>query len=111
MQLASCKGRLRNIAQFVRVEHRCQQGLEKSHRIDAACVGESGANVKIKTDKALIIKCIGHGNRQKRRANNSGFPAVNNAKAVFTHAKTGDLVQITLDKDGKNVKKGIYLYR
>jgi 5-methylcytosine-specific restriction endonuclease McrA len=91
--------------------NRCQQGLEKSHSIDAACVGESAASIKIKTKQALIVTCKGHGNRQARRVNAYGFPAVKKAKDTFTHATAGDLVRVTLDKDRKNVLKGIYTAR
>lgn len=91
--------------------NRFQQGLEKSHSIDAACVGESGSNVKIKTIQALIVVCKGHGSRQARRVNKHGFPAVQKAKGVFKHATAGDLVRVTLDSDRKNVNKGKYIAR
>jgi len=91
--------------------NRCQQNLEKSHSIDASCIGKSGSNIKIKTDQPLIVSCKGHGNRQARRVNSSGFPAVVKAKQVFNHATAGDLVRVTLEKDRKNVKKGIYTAR
>ena len=91
--------------------NRCQQGLEKSHSIDAACVGQSGSNIKIKTLRALIVVCKGHGSRQARRANKYGFPAVQKAKAVFKHATAGDLVRVTIDSDRKNVNKGKYVAR
>lgn len=91
--------------------NRCQQGLDKSHSIDAACVGESGASIKIKTNQPLIVICKGHGSRQARRVNASGFPAVRNAKQIFSHAATGDLVQVLLPKDRKNVLKGTYKTR
>jgi hypothetical protein len=91
--------------------NRCSQGLEKSHSIDAACVGESGASIKLLTHQPLIVACTGHGNRQARRVNASGFPAVSKAKAVFTHVKAGDIVKILLSKDRKNVLAGIYTAR
>ena len=91
--------------------NRFKQGLEKSHSIDAACVGESGSNIKIKTVQPLIVVCKGHGNRQARRINKHGFPAVQKAKDVFCHATAGDLVRVTLDKDRKNVNKGKYVAR
>jgi HNH endonuclease len=91
--------------------NRCSQGLEKSHSIDAACVGESGASIKLLTSQPLIVACTGHGNRQARRVNTSGFPAVAIAKAVFTHVKAGDIVKILLSKDRKNVLAGTYTAR
>ncbi len=91
--------------------NRCQQGLPKSHSLDAACVGESGANIKILTHQPLILTCFGHGNRQARRVNSSGFPAVEKAKELFTHVTAGDLVKVFLVKDRKKVKAGIYMAR
>jgi hypothetical protein len=91
--------------------NRTQQGLEKSHSIDAACVGESGSAIKILTDKPLIVTCKGHGNRQARRVNERGFPAVKNAKDVFLHVETGDIVRVVLNKDRKQVKAGTYTAR
>lgn len=59
----------------------------------------------------MIVTCRGHGNRQARRANASGFPAVKNAKEVFHHVTAGDIVKVCLDKDRKIVKAGIYTAR
>ena len=91
--------------------NRCSQGLPKTHSIDAACVGESGENIVIKTQQALIVKCKGHGNRQARRANAQGFPAVKNAKATYKHITTGDLVKVNIKKPRKNIKAGVYTAR
>lgn len=91
--------------------NRFKQGFEKSHSIDAACVGESGGNIKIKTQQPFFVVCKGHGSRQARRVNKYGFPAVQKAKAVFTHATAGDLVRVVLNSDRKNVSKGKYIAR
>jgi 5-methylcytosine-specific restriction endonuclease McrA len=91
--------------------NRIKQGFEKFHSIDAACVGESGSQIKMVTNQPLIVTCKGHGSRQARRVNKQGFPAVKNAKRVFTHATAGDLVKVILPKDRKNVKKGTYIAR
>lgn len=91
--------------------NRCYQELPKSHSIDAACVGESGSAIKLKTQQPLIVTCKGHGNRQARRVNASGFPAVIKAKSVFNHVTTGDIVRVCLAKDRKAVKRGIYTAR
>lgn len=91
--------------------NRINQGLEKSHSIDAACVGESGASIQIRTDQPLIVNCKGHGNRQARRVNASGFPAVKEAKKNFKHIKAGDIVRFTLDKDRKKAQAGTYTAR
>ncbi|MBD2035322.1 HNH endonuclease [Leptolyngbya sp. FACHB-321] len=91
--------------------NRCQQGLAKSHSLDAACVGESGAKVNILTAQPLLVDCKGQGSRQSRRVNASGFPAVKQPKAVYTHVRTGDVVAFVLTKDRKHVKQGKYTSR
>jgi 5-methylcytosine-specific restriction endonuclease McrA len=97
--------------------NRTQKGLEKSHSTDAACIGESGASIKILTDKPLIVICKGHGNRQARRVNASGFPAVKNAKEGRSHVRTGDIVRFHKPKDSLNKKgeltvpKGVHVVR
>lgn len=91
--------------------NRTQQGLEKSHSIDAACVGESGALIKLLSNRPLIVECRGHGNRQARRVNALGFPAVKNPKEKFGHIKTGDIVKIIIPKDRKRVLCGTYVTR
>lgn len=73
------------------------QGYRKEHWIDAACVGESGASVKIfPGHKALLIKAIGRGSRQFVRVNKYGFPT---AKAKARQKRsggfaTGDFVKL-----------------
>jgi 5-methylcytosine-specific restriction endonuclease McrA len=55
--------------------NRVKQGYEKDHWIDAACVGESGANVTIPFGiKAITIRAIGRGTRQVRKTDDHGFP-------------------------------------
>ncbi|WP_293348887.1 MULTISPECIES: RNA-guided endonuclease IscB [unclassified Microcoleus] len=91
--------------------NRSRQGLEKTHSLDAACVGESGASIRVLTDRPLLITCKGHGSRQSIRVNASGFPAVKNAKTVFTHIAAGDVVRFTIGKDRKKAKAGTYTAR
>lgn len=91
--------------------NRCSQGLEKAHSIDAACIGESGQSIDLRTHEPLLVTCKGHGNRQARRVNASGFPAVKRAKDVFHHVGAGDIVKVSIDKDRKKVKAGIYTAR
>ncbi|MDJ0797697.1 MAG: hypothetical protein QNJ51_12930 [Calothrix sp. MO_167.B12] len=97
--------------------NRCSQGIEKSHSADAACVGESGANIRMLVTRALLVESKGHGSRQVRRCNSSGFPALNKQgqpikpKAVYTHCSSGDIVKFKLDKDRKAVKAGTYTAR
>lgn len=91
--------------------NRCKQELPKSHSIDAACVGESGSAITLKTQQPIIVTCKGHGNRQARRVNASGFPAVKAAKRIFTHVTAGDIIKVFLPLDRKNVKSGTYTTR
>lgn len=94
--------------------NRISQGLPKSHSIDAACVGESGAKIKVLIDKPLIVESKGHGTKQFRRSNASGFPALNknkqpiSPKTVYTHCQAGDMIKFWIDKSRKSVKAGIY---
>lgn len=103
--------------------NRISQNLIKTHAIDAACVGESGANISFKTHQIFMVDCKGHGSRQSRRINASGFPAITvkgdketgkkivktiEPKENYTHATAGDVVKVELPKDRKHVKKGTY---
>ena len=53
----------------------CETGLPKAHWMDAACVGESGANVQIPPALSpLLIRATRHGSRQMCRMDRYGFP-------------------------------------
>jgi hypothetical protein len=83
--------------------NRVVQGYPKDHWIDAACVGESGAAVKIAaTVKPLVIRAIGRGSRQMCRVDKFGFPR-SAAKSVKRVAgfQTGDTVRL-LQPAGKH---------
>jgi 5-methylcytosine-specific restriction endonuclease McrA len=54
--------------------NRNQQRLEKTHWIDAACVGKSTPILNIKGVKPLLITANGHGSRQSCRTDKYGFP-------------------------------------
>ncbi|MCW9680520.1 RNA-guided endonuclease IscB [Dolichospermum planctonicum UHCC 0167] len=54
--------------------NRNQQKLEKTHWIDAACVGQSTPILNIKGVKPLLITANGHGSRQSCRTDKYGFP-------------------------------------
>ncbi|MFN7853068.1 MAG: RNA-guided endonuclease IscB, partial [Dolichospermum sp.] len=54
--------------------NRSQQNLEKTHWIDAACVGKSTPILNIKGVKPLLITANGHGFRQSCRTDKYGFP-------------------------------------
>ncbi|MEY2832041.1 MAG: hypothetical protein RLZZ574_1299 [Cyanobacteriota bacterium] len=53
--------------------NRTQQKLNKTHYLDAACVGNT-PKLEIVTSQPLLIKCTGHGNRQMCGTNKYGFP-------------------------------------
>ncbi|MHC5732106.1 MAG: RNA-guided endonuclease IscB, partial [Nostoc sp.] len=54
--------------------NRSQQKLEKTHWLDAACVGKSTPELIIKDVKPLLISANGHGSRQSCRTDKFGFP-------------------------------------
>jgi 5-methylcytosine-specific restriction endonuclease McrA len=97
--------------------NRISQGLEKSHSIDAACVGESGSKINLLVSKPLLVESRGHGTRQAVRCNRHGFPALGKngrpikPKTKYTHCQSGDIVKFRLDKDRKNATQGIYTAR
>ena len=104
---------------------RAKSNLPKAHWIDAACNSIDEQPIKLLTHQPLIVICKGHGNRQAVRCNSSGFPAITlkkhrdgkkivtlvKPKQKYAHVTTGDLVNVTLEKDRKHVKKGIYAAR
>jgi 5-methylcytosine-specific restriction endonuclease McrA len=89
--------------------NRQQQGLEKTHWLDAACVGISTPKLIIKGIKPLLIVASGHGSRQSCRTDKFGFPNryVPRNKLHFGF-QTGDFVKAVVTK-GKKV--GRYLGR
>ena len=106
--------------------NRFSQNLIKTHSIDAACVGDSGAFVVFRTHQTLLVDCNGHGSRQSRRNNAFGFPVITvkvdkatrkkvvktiEPKQNYTHAKSGDVVKINLEKSRKHLSQGIYAGR
>ena len=54
--------------------NRSEQNLEKTHWIDAACVGKLTPILNIKGVKPLLITANGHGSRQSCRTDKYGFP-------------------------------------
>nr|WP_012387033.1 RNA-guided endonuclease IscB [Acidithiobacillus caldus]ACA00199.1 HNH endonuclease-like protein [Acidithiobacillus caldus] len=74
--------------------NRSQQQYPKEHWIDAACVGESGANVRLDPfHKPLAIQAMGHGERQRARLNRYGFPRGYKLRArSYLGFRTGDVV-------------------
>ncbi len=96
--------------------NRTQQGLEKTHYLDAACVGNT-SNLEILTKQPLLIKCTGHGNRQVIHIDKYGFPKRNKAGQLVRKSalvkqvkgfKTGDIIRAVVT-NGKKI--GSYLGR
>ncbi|MEW5994754.1 MAG: RNA-guided endonuclease IscB [Candidatus Zixiibacteriota bacterium] len=76
--------------------NRTVQGYPKDHWIDAACVGENGANVAISPKLIpLGISATGRGTRQVVKTDQFGFPRTKagRVKRVFGF-QTGDLVML-----------------
>lgn len=72
--------------------NRSRLGLPKSHWIDAACVGDSGATVTLNPDMApLRITACGHGNRQLCGTDKHGFPIRHRTRQkLYFGFQTGD---------------------
>ena len=96
--------------------NRTQQGLPKTHWLDAAMVANT-PKLEILTNQPLLIKCTGHGNRQVIHVDKFGFPRRNKSgelvrkSALIKSVKgfqTGDIVKAVVTK-GKKI--GSYLGR
>ncbi|MBR8837148.1 MAG: hypothetical protein DSM106950_24870 [Stigonema ocellatum SAG 48.90 = DSM 106950] len=97
---------------------RIQSNLPKEHWIDSACVATDEV-VKTNIIQPLRVTAKGHGNRQSRRTNNSGFPVVSvkigkdgkkkvsyiEPKQEYKHCTAGDYVKVLLTADSKSKKK------
>jgi len=89
--------------------NRSKQKLEKTHWLDAACVGKSTPILKIKGVKPLLITANGHGTRQMCRTDKYGFPCRYVPRFKFVKGfQTGDIVKAVVT-NGKKV--GTYVGR
>jgi len=80
--------------------NRINQGYPKAHWIDAACVGEAGADVFLPQGlRPLQIRAVGRGSRQMCRMDRYGFPRTGpkTVKRVFGF-QTGDIVKADIPK-------------
>ena len=76
--------------------NRMSQGLPKTHWLDAACVGETGAEINISQIRHVtLIRARGRGSRQMCKPDCYGFPRAT-AKAVkrIYGFQTGDRVRL-----------------
>jgi hypothetical protein len=83
--------------------NRTQQCYPKSHWIDAACVGESGAAVCLDPNRQVLdIKSCGHGSRQMCRMDKFGFPRTSAKGARIVRGfRTGDIVRAVVPAGNK----------
>ncbi len=90
--------------------NRTTRNLEKTHWIDAACVGASTPEkLNIKGIHSLLIKASGHGTRQMCGTDKHGFPTRHRTlKQIHFGFQTGDIIKATVTK-GKKV--GTYIGR
>lgn len=73
--------------------NRTRLGLDKTHYIDAACVGNV-ERLEILTTKPLLITCKGKGTRRLCRINKFGFP-ISKPRQNYEHGwSTGDLATL-----------------
>lgn len=88
--------------------NRVSRGLEKTHWLDAACVGQSTPSVlQVKQIKPLLIKATGHGKRQMCLMDKRGFPRTNPKEAKKVKGfQTGDMVRAVVTK---GTKAGTYV--
>lgn len=88
--------------------NRMKQDYPKTHWLDAACVGRSGASVFVGAKhKPLLIKATGHGSRQICRTDKYGFPLrYRLRKKRHFGFQTGDIVRAVVPS-GKYTGKHI----
>ena len=73
--------------------NRKQQGIEKTHALDAVCIGEIRA-VQHVHQPTLHIKCMGRGTYQRTRLSQYGFPRGYLMRSKFIHGfMTGDMIK------------------
>ena len=90
--------------------NRTFQGLEKTHWIDAACVGASTPEKLVVSGiKPIQIAAKGHGTRQQCRTDKHGFPIRHCSRLKFHFGfQTGHIVKAVVTK-GKKI--GVYVGR
>ncbi len=81
-------------------KNRVSQGYTKDHWIDAACVGETGAEVHIPDGmRPLTITATGRGQRQVTRTDRHGFPRGKAGRVKRVNGfQTGDFVKLIQPK-------------
>ena len=84
-------------------KNRTDQGYQKDHWIDAACVGKSGEKIFISAKlKPLNITATGHGNRQMCRVDKFGFQRTGAKQSSRAQGfMTGDIIVASVPKGRK----------
>jgi 5-methylcytosine-specific restriction endonuclease McrA len=83
--------------------NRRQQNLDKTHWLDAACVGKSTPILNVKGVKPLLITANGHGTRQMCGTDKFGFPSRHRTnKQIHFGFQTGDIIKSVVTS-GKKV--------
>ena len=90
--------------------NRMQQGYPKAHWIDAACIGESGTQVRLDSSMTVLQgKSAGHGSRQMCRMDRFGFPRTSaKGPRVVKGFRTGDMVRAVVPS---GAREGTYTGR
>jgi hypothetical protein len=80
--------------------NRTELGLPKRHWSDAACVGDTGAGVRVPAGLVpLRIRATGHGRRQRCGTDKYGFPVRHAPRAKsFQGWRTGDIARARIPK-------------
>lgn len=79
--------------------NRTNQGYEKKHYIDTACVGTSGESVNLNGVQPLHIQAIGRGTRHVQKCDQYGFPRGKAGRIKRVHGfSTGDYVTLRMPK-------------
>ncbi|MEA5516660.1 RNA-guided endonuclease IscB [Nodularia sp. UHCC 0506] len=83
--------------------NRSQQKLDKTHWLDAVCVGKTTPKLIIKGVKPLLITANGHGSRQMCGTDKFGFPSRHRTnKQIHFGFQTGDIIKAVVT-NGKKV--------
>lgn len=86
--------------------NRSRHKLEKTHWLDAVCVGKSTPeNLDVSEIRPLLIKAMGHGSRQMCSVNKFGFPRTSaKSSKIVKGFQTGDMVKAIVTK-GKGIRE------
>lgn len=90
--------------------NRIKQDYPKAHWIDAACIGESGEQVRLDPKiRILKTKATGHGSRQMCTTDKYGFPIRHRSnKRTHFGFRTGDIARVVVPR-GKHT--GVHIGR